>query len=93
MEKLARGLARVEEGCKRELRGGSGDGGGHVLRRRRSGTGAARLGFVREGEWRGSVETPLGEANGEGESSSGGGSSSGATRRVRRRGGVFAEQQ
>ena len=29
MEKLARGLARVEEGRKGELRGGSGDGGGH----------------------------------------------------------------
>ena len=29
MEKLARGLARVEEGPKGELRGGSGDGGGH----------------------------------------------------------------
>ena len=48
MEKLARGLARADEGWKRELRGGSSDGGGHVGRRRRSGTGAARLGFVRE---------------------------------------------
>ena len=48
MEKLARGLVRAEEGRKGELRGGSGDGGGHVGRRRRSGTGAARLGFVRE---------------------------------------------
>ena len=32
MEKQARGLARAEEGWKRELRGGSGDGGGHVGR-------------------------------------------------------------
>jgi len=71
MEKLARGLARAEEGRKRELRGGSGDGGGHVGRRCHSGIGAARLGFVREGEWRGRVETPLGEANGEGESLAG----------------------
>ena len=73
MEKLARGLSRAEEGRKGELRGGSGDGGSHVGRRRRSGTGAARLGFVREGEWRGRVEMPLGEANGEGESLAGGG--------------------
>src|SRR6185312_7447681 len=60
MEKLARGLSRAEEGWKGELRGGSGDGGGHVGWRHRSGIGAARLGFVREGEWRGRVETPLG---------------------------------
>ena len=93
MEKQARGLARVEEGPKGELRGGSGDGGGHVGRRRRSGTGAARLGFVKEGEWRGRVETPLGEANGEGESSAGGGVVVEQLRRVRCRGRVLAERQ
>ena len=30
MEKLARGLARAEEGWKSELRGGSGDGGAMI---------------------------------------------------------------
>ena len=37
--------------------------------------------------------TPLGEANGEGESSARGERSNGATRRVRRRGGVLAERE
>ena len=90
MEKLARGLARAEEGRKRELGGGSGDGGGHVGRRRRSGIGAARLGFVREGEWRGRVKTPLGEANGEGEFGRIGRRRRASSARARPRGGVLA---
>ena len=73
VENRFRGLPRVEDGGRRGLHGELERRVAMAGRRHHSGTGTARLGLVREGEWRGRVETPLGEANGEGESSTGGG--------------------
>ena len=59
---------------------------------RHSRPGTARLGSVREGEWRGRVERLLAKQKGRGRARQKGVEVA-RTRRVRRRGGVLAERQ
>ena len=66
VENRFRGLPRVEDGGRRGLHGELERRVAMAGRRRRSGTGTARLGLVREGEWKGRVERLLAKQMGRG---------------------------
>ena len=66
MRKLSWGSIWVKEGRRRGFDGELERRAAMAARRRRSGPGMARLGLVREGEWRGRVERLLAKQMGRG---------------------------